>query len=68
MDVIVKNFGKKYNLLGNINPPLMMTSTYDEWLTLCKDNIEIGKEAKKYMPSQLAVNYHLQLHLPTFLQ
>ena len=47
MDVIVKNFGKKYNLLGNINPPLMMTSTYDEWLTLCKDNIEIGKEAKK---------------------
>jgi len=47
MDVIVEKFGKKYNLLGNINPPLMMTSTYDEWLALCKDNIEIGKEAEK---------------------
>jgi uroporphyrinogen decarboxylase len=47
MELQVEKFGKKYNLLGNINPPLMMTSTYDEWLALCKDNIEVGKEAEK---------------------
>ncbi|HIH97907.1 MAG TPA: hypothetical protein HA346_02740 [Thermoplasmata archaeon] len=47
MDVQVKRFGKRYNLLGNPNPPLMMTSTYNKWLAICKENIEVGMKGEK---------------------
>ncbi len=47
MKDVVERFGKKYNIIGNINPPLMMTTSYDEWLAICKENIEIGMQAEK---------------------
>jgi uroporphyrinogen decarboxylase len=47
MELQVKRFGKRYNILGNSNPPLMMTSTPEEWLQICKKNIDIGKQSEK---------------------
>jgi len=47
MDVQAKRFGDNYNLMGNINPPLIMTAEYDEWQDLCLKNIEEGKDMKK---------------------
>ena len=42
----VDKLSDKFRLVGNINPPRMMTESYSEWVNTCKQNIEEGKEAK----------------------
>jgi len=43
----VDKLSYKFKLVGNINPPLIMTAEYDEWQDMCLKNIEEGKDAKK---------------------
>jgi len=47
MEKQVDKLSYKFRLVGNINPPLIMTAEYDEWQDICLKNIEEGKDAKK---------------------
>jgi len=46
MDVQAEKLGDKYRLVGNINPPLIMSAEFDEWQDICLKNIEEGTKAK----------------------
>ena len=47
MEKQVKVFGDQFNLFGNVDPPQIMTAEFDEWIELCRKNMEAGLESKR---------------------
>ncbi len=48
----VERWGNKYVILGNVDPPSMMTQPFEEVVELCRKNLEVGMKASRgYMLS-----------------
>jgi uroporphyrinogen decarboxylase len=47
IEKIVERYGKRHLIMGNVDPPSIMTKSFDEVVELSKKNIEVGMRAEK---------------------